>query len=1107
MRRLLIILLMFAGVARATVLTFTANNVTVHRGDEVPPLTWINSGFAGTDTWSSAVINGYPTCTTTYTSSSAIGTYPVTCTAGNLVANGSYTFSFVPGTITVEAATGMGAAVFSEPVQPSGMMQNMTVANSSCNGLVGNGTTDNTAVFNCFLNTNRSAGCKTYGAAPKQFYLPTGVYLVSGTLNFCGSAIAISGDGWNKSVIKLASASPGFNAPGTPAAIVYFPGGTASGANNNGFNEHFENIGVEVGPGNSGARGVQFTGNNFDAVRNVKVWFDDSQGDSAFNVDRAWPGQTLFKNIAGYGGSYCFKATLEVEYNSVIYNLTCENQTVGGIIGGGYTIATSNYFSVNSVPAWTNTSAADVLLGAELIRGGAANTAITNGSSGTFYARNITESGYLHTIVDSNGGTTTNGAITEHWSGTAQSLFTSGAATGIIIPNPPDSPVASDPAPSTWCALGPDPTTWTATLSGCASTTAYVPVSCNYPSNTTNCSNIANMTGYYTPTTTAISVTVPGNINHIRGNNYAMGTGVFITWIIGGSSANPPLIIDHINSTVTAPVIAHNSSRTLVLEDSGFDYNCTSGAGNLFFEDAQLEYVVPTSFCTGQSIYARGLDDEIDGANFGVSSVGYVSATHTLTLTLAIDSSMKVGSSIYFGAATNIVPATWLDSTAAVVTGISGTTVTATWAGTEADYPVTAQTAGHYAVQPDKVVATGINLWVMGWKSERPGTDLNITNGNVEVDGFFQYPLHHTPPGWAAFKFTDTNYFLTGESYFGGGSQNQYFATETRSGVTNSLTNPAYGTSNNANLNMLYSIGAGPSGSGYPVTDAFSGSGALSASWTNTTSSSYVALAQASGTAVPSVSGKQGLAIYTGVTFTSDQYSQVKFVTHTSLNDSTGPCVRMNAAGSGICWIADSGQIYRLFAGSGTHRVAYCAIPASGDTLQLSVVGTTYTCTDVTTGVHASGTDSTYSSGNPGILVDQRTATSYALTQFQGDCVPSCAGSATATTPIMGVIKPVMQSKTVTTPAVQSDRSHQTPDTVSNTESSTSQDVVLTGVLLASASRIPVSQPFGSIAPIGYVTGGSNAARGGVSGAAAIATIRGTYTGGMFGGSIPAKLP
>jgi hypothetical protein len=548
---------------------------------------------------------------------------------------------------------------------------------------------------------------------------------------------------------------------------------------------------------------------------------------------------------------------------------------------------------------------------------------------------------------------------------------------------------------------------------------------------------------------------VPANINHIMGNNYTTA-GATINWIIDGSSSNPPIILDHFNSTVDQPTVSHPNSRTLVFEDSGLNYNCSSGAGNVFFEDAQISL---TNFCTGQSIYARGLDDEVEGQILAVENVGYVSATHTLN----VDPGMTVGSYIYL---VSIKPATWLSSTPALVTGISGSTVTATWYGTQADYPPTAQTAGNYRVQFDKVTGTEINLWALGWKSEKASTDLNIIGGNVEIDGFFQYPIRSSPPGWAGFKFTDTNYFITGQSFFGGGSQRQYFATETRSGATLSLNNPAYGTSDSANLNMLYSTGSsGPtsaaspmfspvagtypttqtvtmstttasatiyyttngttpttsstvysspitvsstetvkaiaaasgltnsfvssaaytigtmaatptfspaggtypsaqmvsintttpsaiiyyttngatpttssavysspitasstetikaiaaasgysisavgsatyttsSASSYPVTDAFSGSGALSANWTNTTASGYVPLAQASGTVVPSVSAKQGLAIYTSVTFANDQYSQVKLLKTTSNTDSTGPCVHMNAAADGVC--------------------------------------------------------------------------------------------------------------------------------------------------------------------------------------------------------------
>src|SRR6266436_4066771 len=54
----------------------------------------------------------------------------------------------------------------------------------------------------------------------------------------------------------------------------------------------------------------------------------------------------------------------------------------------------------------------------------------------------------------------------------------------------------------------------------------------------------------------------------------------------------------------------------------------------------------------------------------------------------------------------------------------------------------------------------------------------------------------------------------------------------------------------------------------YPVVDSFSGSGALSSNWTNTTATGLgqVPLARNSGAVGPSVSGQQGMAIYTGTT-------------------------------------------------------------------------------------------------------------------------------------------------------------------------------------------------------------------------------------------------
>ena len=201
----------------------------------------------------------------------------------------------------------------------------------------------------------------------------------------------------------------------------------------------------------------------------------------------------------------------------------------------------------------------------------------------------------------------------------------------------------------------------------------------------------------------------------------------------------------------------------------------------------------------------------------------------------------------------------------------------------------------------------------------------------------------------------------------------------------------------------------------YPVTDAFSGTGALSANWTNTTETSDFngTLVQASGQAVPSPSGTVGLATYTGAGFTNDQYAQATVQANPSSgNNNTGPCVRMDTKGDAYCYFGlPNGQLWLLQNGDplynnvpGTILIHWqvCPVPAVGDTIQISAVGTTITCTDVTKGTSASVNDSTLSTGNPGMMIDQRGPSGYGLGAFQADCVPSCGsggGGGTVATP------------------------------------------------------------------------------------------------------------
>jgi len=80
-------------------LTVKANNLSMKAGGAVPALTYGMSGFVNGDTQAKAT-TGAPKLTTTATSKSVAGSYPITVAAGTLAA-GNYGFSYVNGTLTV----------------------------------------------------------------------------------------------------------------------------------------------------------------------------------------------------------------------------------------------------------------------------------------------------------------------------------------------------------------------------------------------------------------------------------------------------------------------------------------------------------------------------------------------------------------------------------------------------------------------------------------------------------------------------------------------------------------------------------------------------------------------------------------------------------------------------------------------------------------------------------------------------------------------------------------------------------------------------------------------------------------------------------------------
>lgn len=83
-------------------LTVTASNASSTYGGAIPAFSATITGFVNGDT--SSVVSGAPMLSTTATSASAVGAYPITAAVGTLSA-ANYTFStFLPGTLTINPA-------------------------------------------------------------------------------------------------------------------------------------------------------------------------------------------------------------------------------------------------------------------------------------------------------------------------------------------------------------------------------------------------------------------------------------------------------------------------------------------------------------------------------------------------------------------------------------------------------------------------------------------------------------------------------------------------------------------------------------------------------------------------------------------------------------------------------------------------------------------------------------------------------------------------------------------------------------------------------------------------------------------------------------------
>ena len=590
---LLILLAALASIpSSASVCTLAAIPELMHAGDAVPPLIYKISGpgcYAGSFT-------GTPSISTPATTSSPVGSYPITVRAGTMVSAGN-TLVFQPSSLTIIPPDPYGAVISTKPVPfPSDFLSGAAFPAVDASASMANDcSSDVTSQLNNLLTKSGARSSRTGNYFRKPMYIRmTGCFLVSGPLNIYGNVFILQGAGPGSTTIRVMPNSAAFN---TGADANLFNVAPSTGLNE-GFQEFIEDLDIDVGYGNPNLIGIRWTANNVGAVRNVRMWSEDQSSHYGIAFNAAYPGPSLFKNVAIYGFDDCIYRQ-EDEYIDTADQITCEGQSRYGIEIKTGIMALQHlliYDSGTAIHIADSSAQNETVLDSELIQvnGSAPVPGMYHGTRSKLYARNIVARRYNPTISDLGSGTRVDytGAAKELWTGSPQSLFShQSRAASLNLPFP-ETPAAIDPPVATWCALSTrEPSTWQSAINACHATTVYIP-----PSVTT------------VPAQTNYTVNIPSKINHIQCyGNIISPPSSFVTFSVSGSSTDAPLIFDKCMLDYSYHL---SGSRTVVIKDGYMASSSvvSSGTNTLFIEDTQF----PANQTIGpnQHFYARQLDIE-----------------------------------------------------------------------------------------------------------------------------------------------------------------------------------------------------------------------------------------------------------------------------------------------------------------------------------------------------------------------------------------------------------------------------------------------------------------------------------------------------------------
>lgn len=599
--------------AHAAVLTVTAADQPFSpENGSLPKLTFrvSGSGYKG----NSCI--GSPTLSTTATTTSAAGTYPISISAGSLSCPGN-TFTFTPGVLTVYAAGAHPSAqLVPSATKPSGYARTVqswaTLAGAGT--IASDGTGDQSAAINAALHYQRSTPFDGSDGNHKTLYFPAGTYAVSAqALTAWGTAVTIVGDGPGLTHFVVTGNSSTYST-GTDVALytmdVY--GGNST------FLNGFRDLSVEILPGNPNAQALLFAATNSGNARNLDLTCYDSECNigiytNSVNADGA-TGPALLRDIRLNG----FKASID-EGRHGGFGLTMEGITATAFTGAALVNVSQptwirNLLTYGVTPnavgaylAQSNFVVMDSFCG----NGSTGRYCLDTEGSGTLRTHNVTSSGYDSCLVDN--GTNIYPCPAEHYSGTAATLFSSASSpTALSIPfletpRPDLSTLAAA------CQLTHDVTALNASLNACSGPTVYMQAA----------ETISGVNSYPHPgdnnTQYISNVHIPASISFIDVNDVTPGTPGFggkteINWIVDSASTTPLVISDQ----GTYGQITWNANRDLALVGSGIPQNLIIGSGakgNIYIEDVDVNQYTSIRLTCDQHLYGRQVNLEQIGVS------------------------------------------------------------------------------------------------------------------------------------------------------------------------------------------------------------------------------------------------------------------------------------------------------------------------------------------------------------------------------------------------------------------------------------------------------------------------------------------------------------